>query len=664
VKRAVESDLPKRIGRYEAFLQIGAGGMARVYLATQKLPGGASELVVIKQLKREVADDASVHALFVDEARIAMRLDHPNVVKTRDVVADPPNYYLAMEYLDGQSLLEVAKRLRQNIPLHEHLWILTQVLAGLRHAHELADEFGKPFGIVHRDVSPANVLVCYDGTVKLLDFGIAKATGAIAATQDGVVKGKLGYASPEQCLGKPADPRSDLYSVGVMLWEAVAGRRRSSGETRQAMLQARIDDADLALEDVRPDAPQELVAIARPALARDPEQRFRSARDFQTALERYLSRFSRPVGPAEVASLLEPHFADDRTAVARAIDVHTGGNLRGIRGTNRSGTIPRLPLPPPPPPPPLSRLSKPEVFDEDLDDADVAESFDDDEPEDTSPIPVDEALLIESRRRESQRPRPTSTMPSRPSAPSGMDAQKSVHELRTAPPPSSEAVGAQIRSTRSDFPSVQKKKPTLLFIGVGAAVGIAAVVGLMARGGANDESPSAEGAQAAQTVSTPAPEKASTPTAAVEPSAAAPKVGEVKVRVAVKPEGARIRVDGRLLKANPFVGLFPKDEREHHLTITADNYHEFVDILKFDQDLDIEISLDSTKGPARSRAAARIVRTPASAPAVAAAAAAPAPVIEKPAPAPRGAEPGMDMETSRPSAPLKRNLDEKDPYAQ
>jgi hypothetical protein len=246
-----------------------------------------------------------------------------------------------------------------------------------------------------------------------------------------------------------------------------------------------------------------------------------------------------------------------------------------------------------------------------------------------------------------------------------MDAQKSVHELRTAPPPSSEAVGAQIRSTRSDFPSPQKKKPPFLFIGVGAAVGVAAVIGMMARGGPKDEAPPA-GAQPAQTVSTPAPEKASGPTAAVEPSAAAPKAGEVKVRIAVKPEGARIRVDGRLLKANPFVGVFPKDEREHHLTINADNYHEFVDILQFDQDLDIEISLDSTKGPARARAAARIVRTPAAAvaPAAAAVAPAPAPVIEKPAPASRAAEPGMDMETSRPSAPLKRNIDEKDPYAQ
>jgi hypothetical protein len=160
------------------------------------------------------------------------------------------------------------------------------------------------------------------------------------------------------------------------------------------------------------------------------------------------------------------------------------------------------------------------------------------------------------------------------------------------------------------------------------------------------------------------PEKPSSPTAAVEPSAAAPKAGEVKVRIAVKPEGARIRVDGRLLKTNPFTGVFSKDDREHHLTINADNYHEFVDIVKFDQDIDIEISLDSTKGPARPRAAARIVRTPSAAAAPAAAAPAAAPVIEKTAPAARVAEPGMDMETSRPSAPLKRNLDEKDPYAQ
>jgi len=223
-RKTGDQALPKRIGRYEAFLQIGAGGMARVYLAVQRGQlGQKPELVVVKLLRPEVLEDEHALALFTDEARIAMRLDHPNVIRTREVIAEPPDYLLAMDFHNGRSLLDVVNRIgRPAVPLDEHIYILCRVLAGLSYAHELQDENGRPFGIVHRDVSPANVLVSYSGEVKLLDFGIAKATGSLVATRDGVVRGKLGYAAPEQCLGRPADPRSDVYAVGVMLWEAIA----------------------------------------------------------------------------------------------------------------------------------------------------------------------------------------------------------------------------------------------------------------------------------------------------------------------------------------------------------------------------------------------------------------------------------------------------------
>ncbi|HEX3594308.1 MAG TPA: serine/threonine-protein kinase, partial [Polyangiaceae bacterium] len=293
--------MPKRIGRYEAFLQIGAGGMARVYLAVQRAaPGqtGQTQLVVVKILRPEAIEDEHVLALFMDEARIATRLQHPNVIRTREVIAEAPDYLLAMDFQNGQSLLHVLRRLgRQGVPRDEHVYILTKVLAGLSYAHELKDDDGQPFGIVHRDVSPANVLVSYTGEVKLLDFGIAKATGALAATQDGVVKGKMGYAAPEQCLGKPADPRSDIYAVGVMLWEAIAGRRRASGETWQSVLQARLDDSEPQLEEVCPDAPAMLATVARRALAREPEDRYTTAREFQRDLEKYLVAQGAKVGP-------------------------------------------------------------------------------------------------------------------------------------------------------------------------------------------------------------------------------------------------------------------------------------------------------------------------------------------------------------------------------
>ncbi|HEX4339810.1 MAG TPA: protein kinase [Polyangiaceae bacterium] len=440
--RRTGEQLPKRLGRYEAFLQIGAGGMARVYLAVQRGAPGQTQLVVVKILRPEAVEDEHVLALFMDEARIAMRLSHPNVIRTREVIAEPPDYLLAMDFQNGQSLLHVLRRLgREGVPRDEHIYILSKVLAGLSYAHELKDEKGQPFGIVHRDVSPANVLVSYSGEVKLLDFGIAKATGALVATQDGVVKGKMGYAAPEQCLGKPADPRSDIYAVGVMLWEAVAGKRRASGETWQSVLQARLDDAEPQLEDVCPDAPEALTKMARRALARDPDQRYSTAREFQRDLERYLGSQSVKIGPSRVAAMLKPHFEQDRADQHRAVEAF----LNTLRSSGSSpGSTPRKRLPLPGAP--VAAANKPATP--------VVEE------EQTSRIPVDAALLIMSRReaaaaaesaaaRQSAPPAsavPTSPPPrtttARPPANSALTTPSPANSAITAPPPADPAITA------------------------------------------------------------------------------------------------------------------------------------------------------------------------------------------------------------------------------
>jgi serine/threonine-protein kinase len=391
--RDVALDLPKRIGRYEPFFQIGAGGMARVYLAVHHGPFDSRKLVVVKQLRQEIdGDDNEFLESFVNEARIALRLSHPNVIHTYEVVAEERQPFLAMEYLEGQSLLHVLRVLgRLVMPLEEHLWILTQVLAGLHYAHELRDFNGSPLGVVHRDVSPSNVLICYSGEVKLLDFGIAKAAGALGSTQESVVKGKIGYAAPEQCLGKPADRRADVYAVGVMLWEAVAGRRRSSGETWSAMLQARLQDSEPPLEQVRPGAPPELTAITRRALARDPETRYSTAQEFQRDLELYLSRQGRQIGPGDLSTLLASRFVDERARVGAAIERHFGEPH--VPGVPISGPI-------------AVSAGAPAVANRN------ASAFVTGDEEDTSRIPVDGALLralreealAEERRRASMPP--------------------------------------------------------------------------------------------------------------------------------------------------------------------------------------------------------------------------------------------------------------------
>lgn len=297
--------------------------MADVYLAHQPGPFSAGKLLVIKQLRSGQADEDQFVQMFADESRIAVRLSHPNVVQTYEAVAEGADYYLVMEFLDGKSLHHLLQLIElEKMPLSLHLWILVQVLNGLHYAHELKDFDGTPLGIVHRDVSPSNVFVTYDGTVKLLDFGIAKSLGAIAATREGTIKGKLGYAAPEQCLCRAVDRRTDLFAVGVMLWEAIAGRRRPMGETLASTYQARIRGTELGIEQAVPTAPAALVGICNLALARDPNQRFQDALEFRQALERYLESVNWSDGVEQLRSFMHQRFEADIHEMRRCIDEH------------------------------------------------------------------------------------------------------------------------------------------------------------------------------------------------------------------------------------------------------------------------------------------------------------------------------------------------------
>ncbi|MET0596063.1 MAG: protein kinase [Polyangiaceae bacterium] len=301
-----------RIGRYQLVTLLAEGGMARVYLAFARGPAGFDKLVVVKQIRPELAWDQDFVTMFFDEARIAARLSHRNVVHTYEVVEENSNYLLVMEYLEGHTLGDVLRRVsRENMPLDQHIWILTQVLAGLSYAHELRDYDGTALGVVHRDVSPSNVFVTYTGEVKLLDFGIAKAAGAISATHEGTIKGKLGYSAPEQFLQTEMDGRADIYAVGVMLWEALGRRRRRMTDTPAATYQARISGLEPKIREVCPDVPSALADICDRATAPDPADRYMTAAEFQQDLEEYLDQASRPPGRREVAALLDRHFQNE-----------------------------------------------------------------------------------------------------------------------------------------------------------------------------------------------------------------------------------------------------------------------------------------------------------------------------------------------------------------
>lgn len=343
---------PVSIGSCEIVGQLGAGGMARVFVAVQRSALGSEKLVVVKQVRPELVSDEHFLAMFVDEGRIALRLQHPNVVHSYEVIAEQPNYCITMEYLEGRTLLQLLQKTgRKDFPLDLHVWILKQVLAGLHYAHELRDLDGTPLQIVHRDVSPSNVFLSSNGDVKLLDFGIAKAAGAVSLTQQGVIKGKLGYAAPEQCLVRPTDARADLFAVGVMLWEAIAGCRRMSMENGVAALQARVTDREPPIEALVPDVHPVLREACRLALANAPNERFVTAHDFEQTLETYLESRSRSPSARDlgvvVRSLFESELTEQRTRIeAHVQEGRRNSSLRraadGARVTGNADSIPSL----------------------------------------------------------------------------------------------------------------------------------------------------------------------------------------------------------------------------------------------------------------------------------------------------------------------------------
>jgi eukaryotic-like serine/threonine-protein kinase len=318
--------MPARAGRYELLSLLGEGGMARVYLAVERGQEGFHKLAVVKRIRPELASDQEFLGMFLDEARIAVRLHHPNVVHTHEVFEAEGQHVLVLEYLEGHTLAELLRRVgRAQMPLEEHLWVLCQVLAGLHHAHQLADYDGQPLGIIHRDVSPSNVFITHDGAVKLMDFGIAKAAGAVSSTERGTVKGKLGYGAPEQFRAGKIDARADVYSVGVMLWEALARRRRKTAETRPAIIEARIGGQEPRIREVCPETPLILAELCDRATALDPRHRPPTAAALQFQLERYLAGAARQAGRTELAELMNRLFRNERLTMRRRIEQQLAG---------------------------------------------------------------------------------------------------------------------------------------------------------------------------------------------------------------------------------------------------------------------------------------------------------------------------------------------------
>jgi serine/threonine-protein kinase len=310
-------------GRYYPIARLGRGGMSEVYLAVARGPAGFNKLVVVKRLLANLVSETMFLDMFLDEARLAAQLNHPNIVQTNEVAIGDGTYFIAMEYLEGQPLLKVMQRLLPTpLPVNIALRIGANVSAGLHYAHTLTSFSGTPLGIVHRDVSPQNIFVTYAGQVKVVDFGIAKATGQTTETATGVLKGKIAYMAPEQVGGGAIDGRVDVFSLGVVLYEALTGQRIWGAPTRDVNVLKRLVDGDIPSSPraVIPSIPEDVDAICRRALAADRDERYGAALEMHKEIQKSIARLPHAVTDHEIGEMVAGMFGQERQAIAKVIE--------------------------------------------------------------------------------------------------------------------------------------------------------------------------------------------------------------------------------------------------------------------------------------------------------------------------------------------------------
>jgi serine/threonine-protein kinase len=347
-------------GKYRLIASLGHGGMADVYLAVVDGSDDARKLQVIKRLRQELARNTGYRARFLDEARLCVRLDHPNVVRTFEVGQERGEQYLAMEYLEGAPLNRIASRARSKpAPPGVLLRVIADALAGLHHAHELCDQDGSALGIVHRDASPHNIFVTYDGRSKIVDFGIAEVSARVDEPRSRVLTGKVGYMAPEQARCLPLDRRADIFVLGIVLWEILAGRKMWDRQSDMEVLH-RLVGGDLPrLREVRPDVPEALARICDRALALEPKDRHASAAEMRDEILAYMDGAGLSVSPEDVGRYVSELFGDKREKIRDVIAQQLGKvpdsmSLPGLESGNRSSL--QSVAPPAPPAPVDKRL--------------------------------------------------------------------------------------------------------------------------------------------------------------------------------------------------------------------------------------------------------------------------------------------------------------------
>lgn len=324
------SGRPRQFGKYLLLEKIGSGGMAEIFKAVVQGAEDFRKVLVVKRILLPYSKDPSFVKMFVDEAKITAPLQHANVVTIHEFDQVEGQYYLAMEYVHGRDLQQVmarANRLGRQLPTSVALYMAGEVCKALWYAYNARDPFGNPLRIIHRDVSPSNILVSYDGEVKVTDFGVARAATSREAGGT-VLKGKLGYMSPEQVVGRDLDHRSDLFSLGIILFECLTLKRLFLGRSDlQTLLNIRDADVDRRLAR-HPEIPEPVQAILRKALAREPERRYINAQAFLAEIQDYLFSTGKRVGSDTVAALMHDLFPEEAEAEILPLDIEELSEVR------------------------------------------------------------------------------------------------------------------------------------------------------------------------------------------------------------------------------------------------------------------------------------------------------------------------------------------------
>jgi len=316
------TEADRRLDRFELIAEIASGGMATVYLARLSGAGGFQRFVAIKRLHPHLSGDEEFVQMFLDEARLAARLHHPNVVPILEIGESPQGYYLVMEYVEGDTLARILARSAQAgrmLSPRVSLRVCLDSIAGLHVAHELKDDDANPLSIVHRDVSPQNILVGMDGSARITDFGVARATTRLSTTRTGQLKGKLAYMAPEQARGSEVDRRADVFAMGIVLWECLAQKRLFKGEGEADTLNRVLYEPIPTLRQANPDVAPALEQVVMKALERDRDKRWPTASDLGDALEKVASDAGVLGSHKEVAAHLDSVLGTDISAQRDAV---------------------------------------------------------------------------------------------------------------------------------------------------------------------------------------------------------------------------------------------------------------------------------------------------------------------------------------------------------